>query len=112
MGKVVEFLPPARGPRQDPFPALRDPVLHLDDGTLFVPHPFVEHARSRVPLCDGLMLGWAPCAPAPGVLLSIWGGHAGSPSDESVTATLSRCCLRRLIADLQSIERQMDDLHA
>ena len=112
MGTVIEFLPPAHGPRQDPFPPMQSTVLHLDDGTVFVPHPFVHHVSSRVPLCEGLSVAWAPCTPAPQLLLSIWGGHPGSPTDESVTTTLTRTGLRRLIADLQSIDRQIDDLHA
>ncbi len=107
---AVHILPAPGGNRLDPFPPMARPVLVNDLGEAWVPHPFYPGMTTNVPLCEGLAVAWAPCTPLRQVILSIWGGNRENPSDESVTTTLSRAGLTRLIADLQSIADQLDEL--
>lgn len=107
---AVHILPSPGGERQDPFPPMRAPLIVTERGEAWVPHPFYPDLTINVPLCEGLAVAWAPCTPVHGIILSIWGGNPENPSDESVTATLTRPGLKRLIADLQSIADQMDGL--
>lgn len=105
---AVHILPAPGNDRLDPFPPMARPVLVTDLGEAWVAHPFYRGVTTNVPLCEGLAVAWAPCTPLRQIILSIWGGHSENPSDESVTTTLTRPGLKRLIADLQSIADQLD----
>lgn len=104
---AVEILPPIGA---EPLAPMRDPVLVSDRGDAWMPHPFYRGMRTLLPLCEGIALAWAPCAPASGILLSLWGGNPDNPSDEAIACTISRNGLRALIRDLQSIDQQWGDV--
>ena len=89
------------------FPPMQEPLLVDERGNAWLPHPFAPGKRIPAPLCEGMAIAWTPARPTH-VVLSLWGGHPENPSDESIGALLSRSGLKRLIADLQSIDQQMD----
>lgn len=89
-----------------PFPG---PVIINDWGEVFVPHAFFPRSVTSLPLCRGAALGWAPFPEVGGVLLAVFGGNPDAPSDESMAVALSRDGLRALIADLQSIDEQLEE---
>jgi len=70
-----------------------------------VAHPLGGHAR--VALRDGLHLAWAPMLLQRRALLVLF---AGAEADAGVATTLSREGLRRLIADIQSIDAQLGEM--
>ncbi|WP_051768205.1 hypothetical protein [Sphingobium sp. DC-2] len=89
-----------------PFPA---PILVNDRGEGFFPHAFCAGEVMLMPVCRGLAMGWAAAPEVGGALLSIFAGNPDAPTDESVATLLSRDGLRALIADLQSIDRQLGE---
>lgn len=101
---TVHTLPPAADPS---CPPIADPLLLDDRGNIWIKHPFTPDRRVRMPLCEGLRLEWAPLC-TEHILLSLWGGNPENPAEEALALTFSRDDLRRMIADLQSIDQQMD----
>ena len=104
MGKV-HILPPLD---DEAFAPMASPILHLDDGTAWVPNAFVAGAYGNLPLCAGVAMGWQPVPEVDRIILVFQGGNAAAPTGESVAAALSRPGLRAMIRDLQSIDRQWD----
>jgi len=99
---TVEILPPeAEAPR----PPLPGPLIVRRDGMALMPQPDGSHAW--MPLRAGLELGWMPVPELGGIVLAI--ASATFPAERFAT-TLSRGGLRGLIADLQSIERQLGEI--
>ena len=89
------------------FPPMQEPLLVDERGNAWLPHPFAPGMRILAPLCEGLAVAWTP-ASMTHVVLTLWGGNPDNPSDESIGALLRQPGLKRLIADLQSIDRQID----
>lgn len=104
MGQV-HILPPIEEASCAP---MASPILHLDDGTAWVPSAFVAGVYGNVPICAGLAMGWQPVREVGQIVLVFQGGNPAAPTDEIVAAALSRAGLRAMIRDLQSIDRQWD----
>lgn len=90
-----------------PLPA---PVLLSDRGTVFAPHAFYAGVSAELPLSRGMALHWTPFPEIDGALLFFAGGNPAEPTDESIAVTVGRDGLRALIRDLQSIDRQLDEM--
>lgn len=91
-------------------PPMDTPILLSDRGTVFVPHSFYAGVSTELPLSRGTALAWAPFPEVDGTLLVFAGGNPAEPTDESIAVTVSRVGLRALIRDLQSIDRQLDEM--
>lgn len=98
--ETVQILDPVRRPAPMQGPLLVD-VL----GRALLPHP--AGGRRFVELRQGLTLGWMPIPKQPAVLLSIADMDCRA---EPLATTLTRAGLRGLIADLQSIDAQLEEL--
>jgi hypothetical protein len=99
----------APGLARSPLPPMTSPVLVDDDGRAWVPAAFRAGHYALLPVCEGLALGWTPSAELGRVMLVLVGGNMAEPGDESVVTLLTRTGLRNLIADLQSIDDQLED---
>ncbi|BBF70221.1 hypothetical protein [Sphingomonas bisphenolicum] len=82
------------------------PVLLTDDGSAWVPDAFAAGHYRLLPICKGIEMGWAPVEQISKAIIVFAGGTPMSPTGEIVATALSRDGLSRLIADLQSIDRQ------
>jgi hypothetical protein len=102
MGEVLG-LAPADCP---PFP---HPLMLAGDRAAWFPNAFAPGHYTMLPICDGLAMGWAPAAELGGVVLCLHGGNAAAPTGEVIATLLSRRGLKRLIGDLQSIDRQLNE---
>jgi hypothetical protein len=91
---LIEILPPD-------LPPMAQPTIVFGDRAI-VQHPLSDD-NVQLPLLPGMHVGWQPLD-GRGVLLALFFGPDGQ---RGVVTTLSGCCLGRLIADLQSIERQL-----
>lgn len=103
---------PTHGPidpaAADEFPPMADIILIDDDGDAWVPSPYFPGARHPIPMRHGIALAWTPFAEGGGACLILWSGNPTAPGDEAIVTTMSRDGLQGLIADLQSIDRQME----
>ncbi|MEO7467384.1 MAG: hypothetical protein ABIV36_10245 [Sphingobium limneticum] len=102
MGEL-HILPPLG---EEPLAPMASPIMHLDDGTAWVPNAFVAGAYGNVPICVGGAMGWQPVQEVEQIVLVFQGGNPTAPTGEIVAAALSRRGLRALVRDLQSIDRQ------
>ncbi|EPR09897.1 hypothetical protein M527_07170 [Sphingobium indicum IP26] len=105
MSPALEILPPLA---DEPVPPFALPVLLDDDGRAWLPHGFRADMFTLTQVCEGIAIGWAPVPELGKVLLHFIGGNPFAPTDEALAAALSKRGLRRMIADLQSIERQWE----
>lgn len=101
----AEILPPLDGP-----PPMEHAVFIDDAHRAWVPHPFLPDARRALPLRSGLAMGWTPFPEARGALVALWAGNQDSPSEQAIAVALSREGLKAFIADLQSVDRQLEDM--
>jgi len=100
---IVELIPAA------PLEPLSSPVMHLDDGTAWVPSAFSAGAYENLPVCAGIGVGWTPVPDTDKILIIFAGGNPAAPTREMVVAAISRAGLRRLVRDLRSIDAQLED---
>ena len=91
-------------------PPIAAPLVVDDHGIVWLPAPDGSGSLIGSYVHAGLRMGWAPVPDLGGLLLVQWGGSASEPGfeEEGVTTFFSRDGLRRLIADLQSIDDQLE----
>lgn len=96
----AEILPPPI--RRAP---MDGPLIVLTNGCALVEQPEGYHAPVRV--TQGLALGWMPASELGGILINIRDAHCLA---DPLATTLTRAGLQNLIADLQSIDAQLEEL--
>ncbi|OJY68674.1 MAG: hypothetical protein BGP16_05410 [Sphingobium sp. 66-54] len=101
-----EVLPPEDGDRLPPIPY---PILIAENGNGWIPHAFNPGIHVCRPVVRGIGLAWTPAPEVGGLLLCIAGGNPRQPTDEAVATFISRKGLREIIADLQSIDAQLEE---
>lgn len=96
---VAEILPPE--PARPPMPG---PLIVTDSGHGVLLQPDGSYALTRIE--QGITMGWMDIGPG-AILLAIRDAHCLAPG---IATTLTRPGLKGLIADLQSIDAQLDAL--
>lgn len=101
---TAELLPPIGAEPLAPVPMQ---ILVNENDVAWIPHAFADGWLTAQRVTRGIGLAWTPAPEVDGVLLMIAGGNPDQPTDENVTAFISRKGLRQIIADLQSIDAQL-----
>lgn len=105
MRSFPEILPPLSA-----CPPMEHAVIIDDAGRAWLPQPDDHAARRAVPLRHGMQMAWLPFPQVGGALLSLWGGAPHKQGGEALAVAISRTGIRSLIADLQSIDEQLEDM--
>lgn len=95
---------------REPLEKMSAPVLLDGAGYAWIPDAHRSGAYQHREVCNGIAIAWAPVPEIERVLLCLAGGHPLDPSDEALTVLITRTGLREIIADLQSIDAQLDDM--
>jgi len=96
--REAEILAPVRYP--PPMPA---PVIVTEAGQVAL--PIGIGAAGLVPLGAGLMLDWAPAPELGGTILTL-----GANGADRIATLVDRATIGELIASLQSIDAQLEEL--
>ncbi|MCW2390937.1 hypothetical protein M2336_002775 [Sphingobium sp. B1D7B] len=104
---IAEVLPPEGA---GPFPQAADPLVIDDRGFGWVPHAFRPGFCSYTLITRGMGIAWWPLSEIGGAIIAVYGGNPAQPTDETVVFSISRDGLSGLIADLQSIADQLEQL--
>lgn len=94
----AEILAPVRYP-----PPMPGPVIVTESGHAVL--PLGIGPAGLAPLGAGLMLDWAPAPELGGTILTL-----GANGVDRIATVVTRATLRELIASLQSIDAQLEEL--
>lgn len=89
------------------FSPMTEPLLIDGHGFALMPHAYVSGFHLRTFVAEGMGMTWTPLS-ADRIILCLVGGNPAAPTNEALATSISRNGLRELIADLQSIDRQME----